>query len=1259
MNSCKTWGCKVFFVAMILMAALVAAAGTEAAADTSTTATLSTNAGDPVYGPFSVSARFSPPILALQAGDLSTTNAAVSGLAPLTTQHSLACFNHHLILRPNGTVVAWGNTNMRDGTCVVVPTWLTNVTSVGAGDDYSMALRNDGSVVMWGSLNFQKAQPPAGLSNVVAISAGYIHCMALKADGTIAAWGYNANGECNIPGGLGRVVAVAAGGYHSLALRENGTVAAWGWNDMGQLNVPAGLSGVVAIAAGWRHSMALTSSGQVVVWGSVFNGSIKVPAGLSDVVAIAAGHTCCLALRANGTVVAWGDNSYGQAVSPADLTDAVEICSGALANMARRRDGSVYYWGTLQDGFPGGVARGPSCSEYRFDLAPRALGLAAVQLGAGVTTDTLGLPNIASNLLQRLYIPYGALLMRIDPPKVNTLGAKWRRMGTTTWLSGNTTETNVIPGPYTVEFKDVPNWIKPASQDLVVTSSQVIQASAAYDYQLSSLKVELAPAGAVTAGALWRRTGTSTWMSGDYEEMDLQPGGGTVEFKPLTGWTTPANQAVTLTKGQMTLTTGTYVRQTGSLCVTLTPPEAIAAGAKWRRVGTTAWLDGGSTEAGLPTGNYTVEFQSLPLWLTPVTQVVAVNPNQATAANAVYVPCLSQMSWASYVGGSGLDCINAVAVDNWGDIYVVGTTSTGSGWISGGGDTSYNGGTSDAFVAKITASAQGRIAWSTYLGGAGADQGKGIAIDQAGNIYVTGTTSAGSWAAGGYNTTFGGPTDAFVARLSSSGRVIWSTYLGGAQDEAGNAVAVDAAGNVYATGTTSSEGWVHGGFKTSIGSGSNIPSDAYVVKLTPNGQHLWSTYLGGSDVDEGNAITVDAAGKILVAGSMSDPGWCTSGKFNGLVDAFAAKLTPAGACEWSVCLGGYGFDSASAIAADRAGNVIVAGETASPGWTAGGFDTTLENPVSQNPDAFVARLSPGGVLQWSTYLGGSDVEWVSGVVADAQGNICVAGETYSVWAFNGFDTTYGGFSNPDGFVAKLTPTGGHAWSTYLGDKSYDTINAIALDASGDLYVAGETSASYGWISGGWDLTFGGSHDGFLARIHDLRPLTAAASLLVGISPAAAADGGAQWRQVGASEWLDGGLSAINLAPGTFNVEFKPLAGWTAPKSQAVTITAGQAQLTSGTYVRQTGTLKVTLTPAGAVKAGAQWRRVGTATWLGSGTSEVNIPTGSVQVEFKNITGWKRPADAVVTVNYNQTAQAARQYGDMHDAVGGSHWLSYD
>lgn len=596
---------------------------------------------------------------------------------------------------------------------------------------------------------------------------------------------------------------------------------------------------------------------------------------------------------------------------------------------------------------------------------------------------------------------------------------------------------------------------------------------------VGALQVLVDPPEACNAGARWRRIGAYMWhLSGD-TETGIPVGTQIIEFKEVDFWDKPANLTVSIVKDDIARVSARYVRQAGSLQVTISPQEAIDTGAQWRRTGTTNWFNTGETENGVPAGVCAAEFKDLLGWIAPAPLSLTITNSQTTSASATYERSAVNLVWSTYVGGEEDDGINAIAVDRDGNVLVTGTTIS-SGWVSGGFDTNHHGNV-DAFVMKI--SPAGKHLWSTYLGGDGEDGGSGIAVDGEVNVLVAGTTGSSGWVSGGYNTVFGGfYRDAFVAKLSANGAHLWSSYLGGPQDEFGSGIAVDGLGNVLVTGSTWSSNWVSGGFDTDYhGQGGDLP-DGFVVKLSPAGAHLWSTYLGGGNADNGNGIAVDSKGNALVTGDTKSPGW-TSGGFDttynpgppAFADAFVAKLSPDGAQLWSTYFGGDIPDYGHSIAVDAVGNVLVTGTT----WSAWG-------PLDWNEDAFALKTSPDGAYLWSTYLGGRDVEYGLGIAVDAVGNVLVTGSTWSSgWVERGFDGSYNG--NEDAFVFKMSPDGARLWSSYIGGGDSDVGYGIAADRKGNIFVGGATRSS-GWVAGGFDTNFHGGWsagtDGFVTKISE-------------------------------------------------------------------------------------------------------------------------------------------------------------------------------
>jgi hypothetical protein len=481
------------------------------------------------------------------------------------------------------------------------------------------------------------------------------------------------------------------------------------------------------------------------------------------------------------------------------------------------------------------------------------------------------------------------------------------------------------------------------------------------------------------------------------------------------------------------------------------------------------------------------------------------------------------LSYSTYLGGSGHTVGTAIAVDAAGNAYVTGdTSSTNFPTTPGAFQTTLGGGgfTTNAFVTKLNATGTALV-YSTYLGGSGlsefGDRGTGIAVDAAGNAYVTGLTESSSFPTtpGAFQTHLGGSgaENAFVTKLNTSGTaLVYSTYLGGNTGDEGFGIAVDASGNAYVTGQTNSRNFptTPGAFQaTYAGSGD---TKAFVTKLNPAGTALvYSTYLGGSGAagsgDSGAGIAVDAAGNAYIAGSTYSSDFPTTpGTFQasnrGFPNAFVTELNAAGtALVYSTYLGGSRSDFGTAIAVDTASNVYVTGFTQSSDFptTPGAFQTTLGGGGDLNGDtnAFVTKLNATGTaLVYSTYLGGSvsnpfyNGDLGLGIAVDGSGDAYVTGSTRS----SNFPTTPGAFQTQLGgldgnaFVTKLNATGtALVYSTYLGGSGGagfgDVGTGIAVDAAGNAYVTGSTgSANFPTTPGAFQATLGGgTTDAFVAK----------------------------------------------------------------------------------------------------------------------------------------------------------------------------------
>jgi uncharacterized protein (TIGR03437 family) len=458
------------------------------------------------------------------------------------------------------------------------------------------------------------------------------------------------------------------------------------------------------------------------------------------------------------------------------------------------------------------------------------------------------------------------------------------------------------------------------------------------------------------------------------------------------------------------------------------------------------------------------------------------------------------LGYSTFLGGGDSDEGFAIAVDAAGNAYVTGRTFSARGFPAKNAFQSAGQGSFDAFVTKFDASKTGAdsLVYSTFLGGGDSDEGFGVAVDAAGNAYVTGRTfsAQGFPTVNAFQPAGNGSFDAFVTKLNAAGNaLLYSTFLGGGDSDEGFGVAVDAAGNAYVTGRTlSAQGFP---VKNAFQSAGNGGFDVFVSKLDPSkggaDSLVYSTFLGGGDSDEGFGVAVDAAGNAHVTGrTLSAQGFPVKNAFqsagNGSFDAFVTKLNAAGnGLLYSTFLGGGDSDEGYAIAVDAAGAAYVTGRTLS----AQGFPVKNAFQAAGNGgfDVFVTKLDPSKAgpdsLVYSTFLGGGDDEVGCGIAVDTVGNAYVTGRTLSARGFPVKNAVQSeGQGSFDVFVTKFVAAGNAlAYSTFLGGGDTDEGFGVVVDANDNAYVTGRTFSAQGFPTKNAFQSAGqGSFDAFMAKL---------------------------------------------------------------------------------------------------------------------------------------------------------------------------------
>jgi hypothetical protein len=477
------------------------------------------------------------------------------------------------------------------------------------------------------------------------------------------------------------------------------------------------------------------------------------------------------------------------------------------------------------------------------------------------------------------------------------------------------------------------------------------------------------------------------------------------------------------------------------------------------------------------------------------------------------------VSYATYLGGKQIDSGGGIAVDRAGNAYVTGSTLSTDFPTKHAVDPTFGGGGSDAFITKLNAAGTA-IIYSTFLGGDGFEAGDGIAVDGAGNAYIIGTTYSSNFPTVHALQPHRDPAslyDVFVAKLNASGSaLLYSTHLGGSGVYTGGAIAVDAAGNAYVTGTTAEQLTEPRRFPLvnplqAVNRGTLVGLNAFVAKLNPAGSALvYSTYLGGNDqraTSQGQAhspdtpfgIAVDSAGNAVVTGTTISDNFPLVNPLQasapGFITSFVSKFNAAGsALIYSTYLGGSngtplfalsgqppGDTEAHGVAVDQAGNAYVTGFTT---------DRDFPRLAALQPafggggaDAFVTKINASGALVFSTYLGGNDLDQGNGIAVDASGRVLVSGLTKST----NFPTVQALQTVNHGtlaFVSELDPSGATLrFSTYLGSTTFgSSAVAVAVDGSGGVYLTGSTGSGFPVVAAEQPTYGGESSDAFVAKL---------------------------------------------------------------------------------------------------------------------------------------------------------------------------------
>ncbi|MFX0091805.1 MAG: SBBP repeat-containing protein [Candidatus Hodarchaeota archaeon] len=452
-------------------------------------------------------------------------------------------------------------------------------------------------------------------------------------------------------------------------------------------------------------------------------------------------------------------------------------------------------------------------------------------------------------------------------------------------------------------------------------------------------------------------------------------------------------------------------------------------------------------------------------------QIGSYDPTQTLIIDPMW------LAFSTFLGRSGLEFAEDIAVDTTGNSYVVGKTSSSDfPMVNAYDDTYKTGGT--IFVSKLNNVGNGLV-FSTFISSSdGYDEIEGIAVDADGNSYITGWTNSSTFPIkNAYQSIVGGSWDIFVTKFNSAGNdLIFSTFLGGSWGEEPRDIAVDTNGNSYVVGITSSSDFpMQNAYDNTLNW-----TDGFVTKLNTAGNGLiFSTYLGGDYSEEANGIAVDTNGNSYITGYTQSTDFPTMNAYqsniSGNYDTFVTKLNIAGnGLVFSTYLGGSGFDWVHGIAVDSTGNSYVAGNTDSSDFP---VFNAYDNTHGGGEDVFISKINAtGNGLGYSTYLGGGTDERGWSIAVDDAGNSYIAGRTQSsdFPTQNAYDDSYNGASysfGGDAFVTRINTMGDElGFSTFLGGSEDDWGLAIAVDTARNSYITGTTSSTDFPLKNAYDST---------------------------------------------------------------------------------------------------------------------------------------------------------------------------------------------
>ena len=407
--------------------------------------------------------------------------------------------------------------------------------------------------------------------------------------------------------------------------------------------------------------------------------------------------------------------------------------------------------------------------------------------------------------------------------------------------------------------------------------------------------------------------------------------------------------------------------------------------------------------------------------------------------------------WAKSAGEAHDDYANSIAVDSSGNTYVTGYFASST--ITFGTTTLLNMSTPpdlDIFLTKYDAN--GNVIWAKSAGSIHDDVAHSISLDASGNIYIAGEFAGPTLTIDTITLTDSSYSDIFIAKFNADGNVLWAKSIGGTHDDWANSIAVDPSGNFYIVGWYDSPTLSFGSTTlTSAGS-----EEIYLAKFDTNGNPIWAKSATGTAWDCANSVAIDSYGNVFFSGGFESStlnfGSTTLTNVGG-EDIFLAKYDSSGNIIWAKGIGGTSGRNANSVAMDALGNVSLSGTFYSPTISIGATTLTNADNTSNTADLFLAKFNTGGNALWAKRAGGTDSDWSNSITIDPSGNIYMTGGFASPsLTFGSTTLTNTGYYNI--FLTKYDAGGNVLWAKKAGDAGFEDANSIAMDMTGNIYIAG-------------------------------------------------------------------------------------------------------------------------------------------------------------------------------------------------------------